>query len=60
MKAKKLVDVTYEAMMRGIEAVRPGATLGDIGHAIQSFAEKDSASPWCAISAATASAAIFH
>jgi methionyl aminopeptidase len=32
--------VTYEAMMLGIEAVRPGATLGDIGYAIQSRAEK--------------------
>ena len=40
VRAKKLVDVTYEAMMRGIEVVRPGATLGDIGHAIQSFVEK--------------------
>ncbi|MEA1649893.1 type I methionyl aminopeptidase [Nitrospirillum sp. BR 11164] len=39
LKARKLVDVTYEAMMRGIQAVRPGATLGDIGHAIQTFAE---------------------
>jgi methionyl aminopeptidase len=39
VKAQKLVDVTYEAMMRGIETVKPGATLGDIGHAIQSFAE---------------------
>lgn len=39
VKARKLVDVTYESMMRGIEVVRPGATLGDIGHAIQSYAE---------------------
>jgi methionyl aminopeptidase len=39
VKAQRLVDITYEAMMRGIQAVRPGATLGDIGHAIQSFAE---------------------
>ncbi len=39
VKARRLIDVTYEAMMLGIEAVRPGATLGDIGHAIQSFAE---------------------
>ncbi|HLI22449.1 MAG TPA: type I methionyl aminopeptidase, partial [Stellaceae bacterium] len=39
LKARKLVEVTYEAMMRGIAAVKPGATLGDIGHAIQSFAE---------------------
>jgi methionyl aminopeptidase len=39
VKARKLVDVTYDAMMRGIAAVKPGNTLGDIGHAIQSFAE---------------------
>ena len=39
VRARKLVDVTYQSMMRGIEAVRPGASLGDIGHAIQSFAE---------------------
>jgi methionyl aminopeptidase len=37
--AQKLIDTTYEAMMRGIEVIRPGAHLGDIGHAIQSFAE---------------------
>lgn len=40
VRASKLIDTTYEAMMRGIEVVRPGATLGDIGYAIQSFAEK--------------------
>ena len=38
-KAERLTEVTYEAMMRGIAAVRPGATLGDIGHAIQRRAE---------------------
>ncbi len=38
-KAAKLMDVTYEALMRGVAAVRPGATLGDLGHAIQSFVE---------------------
>ena len=38
-KAARLVDITYDAMMRGIAAVRPGATTGDIGHAIQSYAE---------------------
>ena len=38
-KARKLCEVTYEAMMRGIEVVKPGATVGDIGHAIQTFAE---------------------
>ena len=40
VKARRLVDITYEAMMRGIMAVKPGATTGDIGHAIQSYAEK--------------------
>jgi methionyl aminopeptidase len=39
--AKRLVEVTREAMWRGIKAVRPGATLGDIGHAIQSYAEAE-------------------
>jgi methionyl aminopeptidase len=39
LKARRLVEVTYEAMMRGIAMVKPGATVGDIGHAIQSFAE---------------------
>ncbi len=39
VKARKLVEVTYEAMMKGIEAVKPGATLGDLGHAIQVHAE---------------------
>ncbi len=39
VKAKKLVDVTYDALMLGIAQVKPGATLGDIGHAIQQFAE---------------------
>jgi methionyl aminopeptidase len=38
-KARQLVDVTYECLMRAIEVVRPGATLGDIGYAIQSYAE---------------------
>ena len=38
-KAAKLMDVTYEAMMRGVAVVRPGATLGDLGHAIQAFVE---------------------
>ncbi len=38
--AKRLVRTTYEAMRAGILAVRPGATLGDIGHAIQTVAHK--------------------
>ncbi|MFK3725649.1 type I methionyl aminopeptidase [Pseudomonas monteilii] len=37
--ARHLVDTTYEALWKGIEQVRPGATLGDIGHAIQAHAE---------------------
>ena len=41
VKARRLCDVTYEAMMRGIEMVKPGRTTGDIGHAIQSFVEKE-------------------
>lgn len=41
IQARRLTQVTYEAMMRGINQVRPGATLGDIGHAIQSFAESN-------------------
>ena len=39
VKARKLVETTHGAMMRGIDAIRPGATLGDIGHAIQTLAE---------------------
>ena len=39
LKARRLVDITYECLMKGIEVVKPGATLGDIGHAIQSHAE---------------------
>jgi len=39
VKARRLVEVTYEAMMLGIAAVKPGATLGDVGHAIQTHAE---------------------
>jgi len=39
-KAKLLMDVTHAAMMKGIAVIRPGATLGDVGHAIQSHAER--------------------
>ena len=38
--AKRLVNKTYDAMWEGIRVVKPGATLGDIGHAIQTYAEK--------------------
>lgn len=37
--ARRLVKTTYEAMWKGIEVVKPGATLGDIGHAIQRWVE---------------------
>ena len=39
VRVQRLIDVTWTAMMTGIEAVRPGATLGDIGAAIQSYTE---------------------
>ena len=38
-RAERLVEVTYESLMRGIAAVKPGATTGDIGAAIQDYAE---------------------
>ncbi|WP_432468311.1 type I methionyl aminopeptidase [Agarivorans sp. Z349TD_8] len=38
--AKKLAQATYEAMWAGIKQVKPGAKLGDIGHAIQQYAER--------------------
>jgi methionyl aminopeptidase len=40
-RAQRLCEVTYEALMRGIAAVKPGATTGDIGHAIQTYAESE-------------------
>ena len=41
VRAQRLCTVSFEAMMRGIEIVRPGATLGDIGHAIQKHVENN-------------------
>ena len=38
-RARRLVEVTYDALERGVAAVKPGATLGDIGYAIQSYVE---------------------
>lgn len=38
-RAERLIEVTYESMMRGLAVIKPGATTGDIGHAIQTFAE---------------------
>ncbi len=40
IKAKKLCDATYDAMMAGISVIKPGATIGDIGHAISSSVAK--------------------
>lgn len=40
VRAQRLIDVTYEALMLGIEEVRPGASLADIGYVIQTFAER--------------------
>jgi methionyl aminopeptidase len=39
IRARRLIDITHEAMMRGIAQAKPGNTLGDIGHAIQRYAE---------------------
>lgn len=39
LKARRLCRITFEALWKGIEQIRPGATLGDLGHAIQSHAE---------------------
>jgi len=40
VRAKRLTQITYESMMRGIEQVKPGNTVGHIGHAIQTYAER--------------------
>ncbi|MCH2167078.1 MAG: type I methionyl aminopeptidase [Oceanicola sp.] len=40
-KAERLIQVTHDALMLGIETVRPGKTFGDIGHAIQSYVERN-------------------
>jgi len=41
IKAQRLIDVTYQCLMNAIDIVKPGTTLGDIGHAIQSLAESE-------------------
>jgi methionyl aminopeptidase len=40
-RAERLIKVTHEAMMRGIAVIRPRATTGDIGHAIQTYVEAE-------------------
>lgn len=41
VKARMLCDITYDCMMAGIDVVKPGATLGDVGYAIQCMAERN-------------------
>ena len=53
--AARLLKTTEESLKAGIEVVRPGATLGDVGSAVQRVVEGRDF-PWCAISWATASA----
>ena len=40
-KAERLIQITHDALFKGIETVKPGKTFGDIGHAIQSFVEAE-------------------
>ena len=40
-RAERLIKITYESLMRGVAAVKPGNTTGDLGHAIQSYAESE-------------------
>lgn len=40
-KAERLIEITYECLMRGLAVIRPGAHTGDIGHAIQAYAEAE-------------------
>jgi len=44
IQARRLVTISHECMLKGIDQVRPGARLGDIGHAIQSHAESQGCS----------------
>ena len=44
IRAKRLVELTYECMVKGIKMVRPGVALGDIGYAIQTLAESNKCS----------------
>ena len=44
IKGKRIADIAYRSMVTGVEMVRPGITLGDIGHAIQRYAESQGCS----------------
>ena len=50
VKAQRLIDVTYDLLMMAIDIVKPGTSLGDIGHVIQSYVENE-VPRWYAISA---------
>ena len=43
-KAERLIEITYECLMRGLAVIKDGATTGDIGHAIQTYAESENCS----------------
>ena len=47
LRARRLVETTSEALLAGIQQVTPGATLGDVGHAIQSVAHREHFSVVC-------------
>jgi methionyl aminopeptidase len=44
VRARRLIDITYECLQRGVAAVKPGATTGDIGYAIQTYANGEGCS----------------
>jgi methionyl aminopeptidase len=44
VRARRLIDITYECLQRGVAAVKPGGTTGDIGHAIQTYAHGEGCS----------------
>ena len=44
VRARRLIDITYECLQRGVAAVAPGATTGDIGYAIQTYAQGEGCS----------------
>jgi len=54
-RAARLIEVTHESLMLGIAEVKPGNHFGDIGAAIQAYAEGERGVPSCATSAATGS-----
>ena len=53
-RSRRLIEVTYDALEKGLAEVKPGAHFGDIGEAIQKFVEAQRPVRWCTTSAATA------